>query len=341
MTEIHIPEAPAIANLRFRLYEGLDDVPAMAAVGRTASAADGENDPFSVERMRVDYQNLVNTDPREDCILAEVAGEVVAYARVHWIDNTDDSRSYASFGKVHPAWRRRGIGTAMLAHNERRLLEIAAAGPFAGERWLQTWAPDSDLGAAALFTAHGYRPARSFRHMVRPDLLDIDLPPLPAGLEVRQVTQAHARAIFDAACEAFRDHFGGRDESDESFRSWTQDPAFDPSLIVVAFDGDQVAGAVQGSIDTEENEQQGYQRGWTDPVFVRQPWRRRGLASALLGRALVALRERGMTSAQLDVDAENPNQAVSLYERHGFGAEHSSSLWRRPLEVVGPEGDGP
>lgn len=338
MPDIRIPEAPDIRGLRFRLYEGLGDIPAMAAVGRAASAADGENDPYSVERMRVDYQNLVNTDPRKDCILAEVAGEVVAYARVHWIDNTDDSRSYVSFGKVHPAWRRRGIGTAMLAHNERRLLEIAATQPFAGERWLQTWAPDTDLGAVALFSALGYQPARSFRHMVRPDLLAIHLPPLPAGLEVRPVTQDHARAIFDAACEAFRDHFGERDESDESFRSWIQDPSFDPSLIVVAFDGDQVAGAVQGSIDPEENAQQGYRRGWTDPIFVRRAWRRRGLASALLGRALVALRERGMTSAQLDVDAENPNQAVTLYERHGFGAEHSSSLWRRPLEAAGRVG---
>ena len=75
----------------------------------------------------------------------------------------------------------------------------------------------------------------------------------------------------------------------------------------------------------------GYQRGWADPVFTRRPWRRRGLASALLGRTLVRLRERGMTSAQLDVDTQNVNEALTLYERHGFRTDRSSSEWHKPI----------
>ena len=51
---------------------------------------------------------------------------------------------------------------------------------------------------------------------------------------------------------------------------------------------------------------------------MRRPWRRRGLASALIGRTLVALRDRGMTAAQLGVDSENPNEALTLYQRHRF-----------------------
>ena len=71
--------------------------------------------------------------------------------------------------------------------------------------------------------------------------------------------------------------------------------------------------------------------GRTDPIWVRRPWRRRGLASALLGRALVVLYEAGMTEAQLDVDSENPNEAFTLYERHGFVADREAYEWLRPL----------
>jgi GNAT superfamily N-acetyltransferase len=99
----------------------------------------------------------------------------------------------------------------------------------------------------------------------------------------------------------------------------------------VAFDGREVAAGVQGAISTEENEVRGYRRGWTEPIFTRRPWRRRGLASACLGRTLVALRDRGMTSAQLGVDSENPNDAGSLYRRHRFEPVHAETEWHKPL----------
>jgi ribosomal protein S18 acetylase RimI-like enzyme len=108
----------------------------------------------------------------------------------------------------------------------------------------------------------------------------------------------------------------------------------------VAFDADEIAGAVLGYILPEENEAQGYRRGWVDPVFVRRPWRRRGLAGVLLGEALVRLRERGMTSAQLEVDSENANQALGLYERHGFAVDRSSSEWHKPIGGMDPRPTG-
>jgi ribosomal protein S18 acetylase RimI-like enzyme len=132
--------------------------------------------------------------------------------------------------------------------------------------------------------------------------------------------------------EAFRDHFGGHDDSAQAFKRFADDPDLDLSLAAVAFEGDQIAGGVLGYIVPEENEAQGYLRGWADPVFTRRRWRRRGLAFALLGRTLAKLEERGMTSAQLDVDSENANQAQGLYERHGFVVDRSASEWHKPLD---------
>ena len=126
------------------------------------------------------------------------------------------------------------------------------------------------------------------------------------------------KQLWAADTEAFLDHWGGFDGSDEAFEEWLGEPNFDPTLYVVAWDGDEIAGGVLNGINTSENEQLGVRRGWLESVFVRRPWRRRGLAAALVARSLVLLRERGMTSAILGVDAENPTGALGVYERAGF-----------------------
>jgi mycothiol synthase len=51
---------------------------------------------------------------------------------------------------------------------------------------------------------------------------------------------------------------------------------------------------------------------------VRRPWRKRGLAKALLACAMRKLIELGMHEAALGVDTQNPNGALGLYESMGF-----------------------
>jgi ribosomal protein S18 acetylase RimI-like enzyme len=222
----------------------------------------------------------------------------------------------------------------LMARNEQRLADVAAGHDTSRPRVLVTYADERDVGASALARARGYERARVYHLMVRPDLEDIDVPRMPEGLEVRPVAPRQLPALWEAMVEAFKDHFGGDDDSPAAYRRWSRDPNLDLSLAIAAFDGEDIAGAVLGYVYAAENAEHGYLRGWTDPVFVRRPWRRRGLASALLGRCLVALRDRGMTSAQLGVDAENPNEALGLYQRHRFAVVRSETEWHRPLEAL-------
>ena len=84
-----------------------------------------------------------------------------------------------------------------------------------------------------------------------------------------------------------------------------------PSLWLVAWDGDQVAGAAINVIH-------GGAWGETDDLFVRRPWRRRGLGRALLVGSLRLFRARGLTTAGLGVDTENVTGALRLYESVGY-----------------------
>jgi GNAT superfamily N-acetyltransferase len=293
-----------------------------------------DDDPYteSVEGLTAEYANPTNFDPLRDALIAEVEGEIVAYGEVRWEDQNDGTRAYQVWGAVDPAWRRRGIGRAMLHWNLDRARQIAAGHETTRERWFGSWDEDANVGAAALLRSEGFRSYRRFHLMVRPNLDDIEEPPLPDGLEVRPVTEADWWAIYQADNEAFRDHFGGVDPSEAGYRRWVDYPLFEPSLFAVAWDGNEVAGAVLGMIDPAENERHGYARGWLGSVFVRRPWRRRGLAAALMGRCMVLLRDRGITSAQLGVDRENPNQALHLYEHAGFAVHTSASAWRREFD---------
>ena len=50
---------------------------------------------------------------------------------------------------------------------------------------------------------------------------------------------------------------------------------------------------------------------------------------ALIARSLVLLRDRGMSSAALGVDADNPSGALGLYEAAGFAVEERFTAMRK------------
>ncbi len=145
------------------------------------------------------------------------------------------------------------------------------------------------------------------------------------------MTPDQHRAIFDAEVEAFLDHWGARVKTDEDFALTHAREEFDPALWIVAWDGDQVAGVVQNWIWPEENAQLGVQRGWLEHISVRRPWRRRGLGRAITAASLHRLREAGLTSAALGVDAGNPTGALGLYESLGFTVMTRSTAYRRDM----------
>ncbi len=323
-----------LPGLVLRPSSGISDVPEMLRVYTAANEAD-DVDERSSEAHLVNWLTHPSNgfSPAEDVVVAEVDGEVVGYGWAFWVDTTDGARDYITRGYVHPAWRRRGVGTAILERNEARLREVSASHDWERPHRLGTFADERRPGAVALVTSHGYEPVRFFFNMLRPTLDEIEVPPLPEGLELRLVTdRAGYRRLFDADAEAFMDHWGGFDASDEAFEEMLGWPDFDPSLFVIAWEGDEIAGAVLNFIDENENELLNRRRGLLGSVFVRRPWRRRGLAAALVARSLVLLGERGMTTAWLGVDADNPNGALGVYERAGFAVHSRGSAYRKPME---------
>ena len=336
MTQIALPDVPPVAGLRFRHYRGEDDHPGMLRVYMAVHDHDGLEEVLTLDQLKLNYETLVNCDPAHDMVLAEVDGEVVAYARVFWNDLVEGGRSYENFGFVDPAWRRRGIGGALHRRNEARLREIAAEHTDVAPKWLGSEGIDTDHGNSALLLGDGYAAARFFYDMVAPSLDGIVEPPMPEGIKLRPVTRDQYRAIWLAAAEAFRDHWGQEEWTDADWTRFEADPDnADPSLWRIGWVGDEVAGVVTTTVQVKENERFGRKRVYVAGVSVRRPWRRRGLARALLAGSLIAAREAGFTSASLGVDTDSPTGATALYESLGFAPEKTFTAYRKPLH-----GDG-
>ena len=329
---IVLPDAPGITGLTFRRFRGEVDYPAMVTVIEGSKEADQIDHTETVEDIACTYRHLVNCDPYQDVLFAEMNSKVIGYARVWWILQSDGTRTYCHFTLLLPQWRGKNIRCAMLCHNERRLQEIASAHPKDGPRFFEVWAGDAEVDWVSLLLDEGYKSVRYSFEMVRPNLEDIPDLPLPEGLEVRPAKPEHFRKIWKAAAEAFQDHWGATQWRDEWFERWQEQSFFNPDLWQVVWDGDEVAGMVLNFIHEKENSEYNRKRGYTEEISVRRPWRKKGLARALLAKSFKVLKDQGMTEAALGVDAENISGALKLYESMGFRTVKRHATYRKPLD---------
>ncbi len=330
---IEIADAPNIPGLTFRRYRGKADHHLIASVQNACWQHDGLDWVQTVEETDNEYAHLVNCDPYQDIVFIEVNDELVGFSQTNWRRELDGTYVYNIFGSLLPAWRRKGIGSAVLAYNEAHAREIAKAHPAEAPKVFRSGAfPEIEPHIAHLVENAGYEPVRYGFDMGRP--IDAPLPdaPLPPGLEVRPAKMEQVDTIFDATDEAFRDHWGFSPITAKDRQAWLNHPDFDISLWKVAWDGDEVAGMVLNYVAPEENKALGRKRGYTENISVRRPWRRRGLARALLVESIQMFKDMGFEETALSVDTENPNGALNLYTGVGYTVEKRHTVYQKPLE---------
>ena len=327
-----LADAPSIAGLRFRRPDGSDaDFAAMAAVINVANLADRVPWLPTPANLREEMEGSSTLDPCRDVVLTEIDSRVVAVASAERA--LRGGRPMVDvYGHLAPEHRRRGIGRALLHENLRHAREISDEHGDPYPLTVRGWVGEHEAGQRALLESEGFTIARWFFMMRRAGLDDIPEAPPPDGIELRAVRPEDYRTIFDAEFEAFRDHWQPHAYDDAAFEALYRKTDLDTGLWVVAWDGDEVAGVVQGWIWADENKQLGVKRGWLEHISVRRPWRRRGLGRAITAEALRRLRSAGMDDAMLGVDAENPTGAFGLYEGLGFVVEQRATAYARTIE---------
>jgi mycothiol synthase len=333
-----VPPQPAavsgLPGVRFRQFRPDSDYEPLSALLKRSNRHDDIPWLPTVSNLRSEMEDRSTIDPTRDVLLAELEGRLVGMTGVDRVVR-DGAPVYDVWGCVLPEYRRRRLGTALLDWGLARVRQRASIKEPGEVVTVQGEAEEQETAHRAMLDRFGFQPVRHFFLMRRPTLDDVPDVPLPDGLEIRPVTEEQRRPILEAEFEAFKDHWGTREHSEENFTLTLSRAELDTDLWVVAWDGDQIAGVVENWIWTDENTELGVRRGWLERISVRRPWRRRGLARALTATSLVRLREAGMEEGMLGVDSENANGALALYEGLGFEVHGRSAAYRRTLDPAG------
>jgi mycothiol synthase len=334
-------ELPEIDGLTWRPL-GPDVVDAWHALVQVLLATDGGTEHLTAHDLRdelePDWIDLA-TDSR---LAVDSDGVARAFGLVQVRPGDVTLLRAACWGGVHPDYRDRGIGRALLGWQLDRAEAIVVARR-------ATLGADTPAGAlviveeqegptAGLLEESGFSLSRYF-HVMRRDLAE----PIPAPVVrdgVRLVTFADAIAadpgVDDAVRlahnDAFVDHWGFQPWSADTWRRWeTGQRDFRGDWSWVAVDGDQIAGYAMSAGFSAEWAELGWTQGWTSKLGVRAPWRGTGLAKALLTASMGSFAADGMEYAGLDVDSDNPSGAVGLYKNLGYAMRHRASHWTKDL----------
>jgi len=305
MTDRHLA---ILAGLNVR-RPAAADATAVAELKRAVEIDRFGDSDMGVEHVREEWA-LPRLDLREDVWLVEdEAGVAVGYAFC-WVE-APPGDIFTEL-TVAPGLRGNGLSDVLLELAERRAAEIFQAASPSDDGSLGTWAHDADESRRRLFEERGFRHIRTFLRLGRDLGPAVEDPAWPDGIAVRGFRAGRDEAAVHAAGEeAFRDHFRPEEmDLDEWVEFRFSSDELDLGLWWVAWDGDQVAG----SLIARETSLGGY----VDELFVRRPWRGRGLGRALLLHACGELRGRGRPIVYLGVDSDNPTGAMHLYESTGF-----------------------
>ncbi len=243
-------------------------------------------------------------------------------AALGWISvRAGDEPAIVLGGRVHPDYRRRGFGSALLEWSAARARQVAGTA-----RPLTLVISNEALhdDAHAIYTRYG------FTRLFAENMLVYDLrQPLPDALMPDGIsgvpwTPNIADKFFETYHDSFRDRPGFPNPvKAEWIADYADSASFRPDLSTLALSGGEPVGFVTCEVLSHY--------GWISQIGTRPEWRGRGLANALLIQVLRCFQVEGLGEAALHVNVNNP-RAASVFAQVGFRARLQRARYLKRIE---------
>jgi mycothiol synthase len=308
-----------------------DDVPALAALLAAAEEVDDTGIHESVEDLTGWWVNDLVDLERDSLLVSTPDGELVAFATAIAPPTFRDAFDVYLEGRVHPRWRGRGVGRALLAWQLARGTQVHAEQHPEVPARLSVGAFTSMPDLAALLRRAGLAEVRWFAHMSRP-LTDLpELRPVE-GVELVPFSWDRDEEVRLAHNAAFTDHYGSSERDTASWQlMFTGRQAFRPDLSVLAVEDGAVVAYTLAYVHEGQTAALGERETYFGQIGVLPHARGRGLSKATIVQALRVAAENDCQLASLQVDNDNSSGALRLYEGLGFTTDRTEVSWTRDL----------
>lgn len=304
-----------------------DDLASSARLAVEADAVDTTNHPFTRARIAAAIASGVVDLERDSAAGVGPDGALCAMALVLLEPERDRVLLLAT---VHPAWRSRGIGRAVLRWQDERAREVLAErvpAPGGGtvRARIGVLVDEHLTDRRRLCVAAGYTPARWFQSLHRRLSADgLPAREAPSGVRIAQLSDEHVDAVRLAHNEAFADHWETAPYTPGRWAERMHQVHVPWSFVAIAEDG-EIAGYLLSGRDPGAWTEGTF--GTTDHLGVRPRYRHRGIGRALLIEAMHAYAADDMQGARLEVDTRNRSGALALYAGLGYEARHATVLY--------------
>jgi ribosomal protein S18 acetylase RimI-like enzyme len=204
---------------------------------------------------------------------------------------------------------------------------------------LHASAGESQRWCAGMLEAAGYRHVRTFVEM-RADLAaSPPAPPLPVELPLERFQEKYDEATRQACNATFAHHWGSTVQSPAVWRhrlSRNTDFRPDLSFLLLSPARDQVVAFVLSSFFVSEAAATGVRELYVNYVGTRAELRGRGVATALLAHTLAEAKAQGFERSSLEVDLDNADRAVGIYEHCGYRVSRRRARYVLPVTCCCP-----
>lgn len=310
-----------------------DDIPMIVAMLNQTTGDNQES--FFVEDMQTEWFTPDFEVSDSVRLVFSSEKQLAGYIEVWDVDNPPLRPTI--WGRVHPDFMQQGIGHYLMTWAENRAKQAISRCPDTARVAYQCGCDNHHIDTQKLFESMGLYHYR--------DSWDMEItlskePPAvtaPDDFIIRDYRHPKEfREVVLANEEAFEDHFGYVKKSPEQqLEQWQHlidtDPYFDPTVWFVAehIKSGEIAGV---SICRT--------RAWTDPnkgylgsLSVRRPYRRKGLAMALLKHTFRAFWLRRTKTISLSVGADNLTGATQLYKKAGMHVTRHLMMYEKELRA--------
>ncbi|WP_040434683.1 GNAT family N-acetyltransferase [Schaalia vaccimaxillae] len=295
------------------------DAPAVFDLIRTVEAADDSIRRTGADAVAEMIEGRGGVDWVDAIVGVDVDRKICAVGTVRVVRTVTDTANALINAYVHPHWRGRGLGRALLYWQDGRARQML----------VETFGGDSQIPASIanfvdghktdrrrLYIAAGFYAKRTFQIMYR-DLEGSEQPaPTHHGYTIRPFVDVSEAAVRDLHMRVFQEHF----RPDFRGQWWKEGlREMDARWSFVACDPDGTAvGYIMTGRPTDRWVATGRTEAYVALLGVDPAHRGYSLSSALVDASVAAAAASGMSRIGLDVDTKNDSNAHGIYEHLGF-----------------------